>query len=300
MFATTHNSFGAADVPGWLFPNHQRGVRAQLEDGVRGFMLDVLGGYPVGDRVKTDLDSSAVSREKLERVLGAEGLDAALRIRERLLDGEESGRDVFLCHGLCELGAQRFVPVLREIRDFLILHPREVIVLILEDTVPASDVERAFQDSGLLDLVYRGAVSAPWPTLGEMVESGGRVLVLGENDTAGVPWYHPAWEVCQETPYHFGSPEEFSNQPNRGGTGGSLLLMNHWVTTPPTSRPSDAVLVNSRAALESRLGQLVKERGRLPNFIAVDFYQTGDLLEVVEELNRSGELVPDAAGLRKP
>ena len=35
VFAGTHNAMGAADVPGWMFPNQQLGVRRQLEDGIR-------------------------------------------------------------------------------------------------------------------------------------------------------------------------------------------------------------------------------------------------------------------------
>jgi len=288
VFACTHNAMGSADVEGWLFPNQQVGVRIQLQDGIRALMLDVLPGIPVGNAVKTDLAEGEISREKLEPILGAEGLDAALRIRERMLDAKEGDRDLYLCHGLCELGAQLLVPVLGEIRDFLVANPREIIIIIIEDTVPAGAVAEAFERSGLHELVWRGPVGPPWPTMDEMVVQGGRVLVLGENDTEGVPWYHPAWDVCQETPYHFDRPEDFSNEPNRGGTTGSLLLMNHWVTTPPTSRPRDAMLVNTREALLGRVEQCRRERGLTPNIIAVDFYREGDLVEVVAELNRGG------------
>jgi hypothetical protein len=287
VFAATHNAMGAADVPGWLFPNQERGIRTQLEDGVRALLIDVLPGIPVGRHVKTDFAEGEISREKLEPVLGAEGFDAALRIRERLLVADRSERALYLCHGLCELGAIRLVPALQEIRRFLLENPREILILIIEDAVPPFDIAQAFVDSKLIDLVYKGSVDPPWPTLAEMAAEGGRVLVLGENDTSGVPWYHAAWEVFQETPYHFSSVEEFSCQPNRGGTKGSLLLMNHWVTTPPTSLPSDAQVVNARDALLARVEQCRRERDRVPNLIAVDFYRTGNLIEVVAELNRT-------------
>ena len=198
VFAGTHNAMSGADVPGFMFPSHRVGVRRQLEDGIRALMLDVLPGFRVGDAVKTDLDEAELVREKLEPELGAEGFEAALRIRSRLLEGEAADRELFLCHALCELGAVRLVPVLREIREFLILNPREVLILILEDAVPAAEVAAAFAESRLEDLVWRGRVTPPWPTLGEMVASGGRVLVLAENHSEGVPWYHPAWEVFQD------------------------------------------------------------------------------------------------------
>ena len=285
VFACTHNAMGAADVPGWMFPNHQAGVQTQLRDGIRAFMLDVMSGVPVGKFVKTDMEEGEIARAKLEPSLGAEGLDAALRIRERLIGGDESQRDLYLCHGFCELGSSRLIPVLVEFREFLILNPGEVIIIIFEDTVPPSAVAHAFEESGLVNLVYRGAVQPPWPTLGEMVRTNQRVLVLAENDSEGVPWYHPAFEVCQETPYHFSSPDDFSCRPNRGGDTGSLMLMNHWVTTPPTSLPSIAAKVNAHDFLMERVEVFRKERGRTPNIIAVDFYKTGDLVEVVQELN---------------
>ncbi len=287
VFPGTHNSMAAADVPGWMFPNQQLGVRRQLDDGIRAFMLDVLPGIPVGGAVKTDFDEAELVREKLEPALGAEGFEAALRIRGRLLGGDPRDRELYLCHGLCELGAIRLVPVLREFREFLILHPREVVIIIIEDAVPAAEVAAAFTESRLVDLVYRGPVTAPWPTLGEMADSGGRVLVLAENDSEGVPWYHPAWNVFQETPYHFESTDALSNEPNRGGTAGSLLLMNHWITTPPANLPSNAQVINAREVLEARVEQCRQQRGKVPNVIAVDFYRTGDLVDVVRDLNRS-------------
>ncbi|MCK9996380.1 MAG: hypothetical protein KAH56_08915, partial [Candidatus Krumholzibacteria bacterium] len=216
VFAGAHNAMGAADVPGWMFPNHQAGIPSQLRDGIRAFMLDVMSGVPVGDVVKTDMEEGEASRAKLEPSLGVEGLDAALRIRERLIGGDESQRDLYLCHGFCELGSSRLIPVLVQFRDFLVLNPGEVIIIIFEDTVPPSAVARAFEESGLVDLVYRGAVQSPWPTLGEMVRTNQRILVLAENHSEGVSWYHPAFEVCQETPYHFSSPDDFTCRPNRG------------------------------------------------------------------------------------
>ena len=285
VFACAHNAMGAADVPGWMFPNHQVGIGSQLRDGIRAFMLDVYSGVPVGNVVKTDMEEGEAARAKLEPSLGAEGLDAALRIRERLIGGDESQRDLYLCHGFCELGSSRLVPVLVQFRDFLVLNPGEVIIIIFEDTVAPSAVAESFEESGLVNLVYRGTVTPPWPTLGEMVRTNQRVLVLAENHSEGVPWYHPAFEVCQETPYHFSSPDDFTCGPNRGGETGSLMLMNHWVTTPPTSLPSIAARVNAHDFLMERVETFRQERGRTPNIIAVDFYQTGDLIEVVRELN---------------
>ncbi len=281
----THNAMASADVPGWMFPNHVHGISDQLRAGIRALLIDVHGGIPVAGRIKTDLEDEAGARRKFEKVIGAEAVDAAMRIRDRLVGEPEGPRAPYLCHGFCELGAQPLVPVLSGIRDFLVQHPGEVLVIVIEDYVSPEEIAQAFEESGLLRLVYQGSVGPPWPTLGEMISKDQRVLVLAEADSAGVPWYHQAFEVIQETPYHFNAPEEFSCAPNRGGTDGSLFQINHWIDTTPAPRPSNAEIVNTRDFLLDRARKCQAERGKLPNVLAVDFAMTGDVFGAVAELN---------------
>jgi len=284
--AATHNSMSAGDIVEWMFPNQQKGIRTQLEDGIRGFLIDVHYGVPVGDRIKTILDDEVKSRAKYEEAMGKEAVDAAMRMRDRMVGKETGPRDVYLGHGFCELGATRFVDALEQAYEFLVMNPGEVIVIIVQDEgVTPQDVAACFARSGLDRLVYRGAVTPPWPTLREMVASDQRVLVLAENNAEGVPWYHLSTEVYQETPYRFLDLSEFSNKPNRGGTAGSLLLMNHWIETTPTPLPSNAEIVNAYDFLLARARACQKERRMIPNLVAVDFYRSGDVVRVVDALN---------------
>ena len=285
VFPAAHNAMSASDVKGWMFPNHTYGIPTQLRRGIRGLLVDVYPGYAVGDRVKTDLAEGLNVRDKFEPVLGAEGVVAATRIRDRLIVGDDSERKLYMCHGLCEIGASEFVVALQEIRKFLILNPGEVIIIVIEDYVAPEEIAQAFEESQLLELVYKGAPGPPWPTLGEMVRTGQRVLVAAENNSAGVAWYHAAFELFQETPYHTEDASEFSCEPNRGGTSGSLLQINHWVVTPPTSVPSDAQVVNAYDFLLQRTQACQQARGMLPNLIAVDFFDVGDVVRVTNTLN---------------
>jgi len=296
-FATAHNAMSAADIADWMFPNHERGLTSQLADGVRGFLIDVHYAMPVGDRVKTLLDDEAAARAKYEQSLGKEGVDAALRIRDRLVGEDLGKRDVYLGHGFCELGATRFTDWLELLRDFLIANPGEVVIIVIQDEgVAPADVARCFAETGLEDLVYRGPVTAPWPTLGEMVARDERVVVYAENNAEGVPWYHLMAGNIQETPYRFHDPSQFSNVPHRGGKNGSLLMMNHWIETAPASNPKNAEIVNAYDFLLARARACQKERGMVPNLIAVDFYRSGDLIRVVNTLNG----VADAPGESLP
>ncbi len=285
-FATTHNSMAAADITDWMFPNQEKGIRTQLEDGIRGFLIDVHYGVPVGGRIKTELEDEQAAMEKYTETLGAEGVAAAMRIRDRLV-GEPSGeRAIYLGHGFCELGAEPLLQALEDMHAFLIQNPNEVVIMIVQDegVVPA-DLAACFAKSGLEDLVYRASVTPPWPTLRELIASDQRVLVFAENRVDSVPWYHLAFETFQETPYSFKDPSEFSNKPNRGGTSGSLLLMNHWIETTPAPKPSNAQIVNAYDFLLKRARACRRERKMMPNLIAVDFYRTGDLLRVVDTMN---------------
>jgi hypothetical protein len=285
VFPTSHNAMSSAKIDNWMFPNQERGVRAQLEYGIRGLLIDVYAGTRMGGAVKTDLGGMGIAKEKYVPMLGEAGVEAAIRIRDRMVGDKAGDRALYMCHGLCELGATPLVETLQEIREFLVMNPSEVIIIIIEDYVEPHEIERAFTESRLIDFVFRGEPRPPWPTLREMVLADERVLVLAENDSEGVEWYHPAFEVIQETPYHFAGPAEFSNEPNRGGTAGSLLLMNHWVSSAASSFPSDAEVVNAYDVLLARARACQQQRGMLPNLIAVDFHRTGDLLRVARTLN---------------
>jgi len=286
VFPTTHNSMGGAGVSGWMFPNQSASVKEQLEDGVRGFLVDITYAVPAGDAVKTVLDSSGAALAKYESEVGKEGMEAALRIRNRIT-GEESGKkDVYMCHGFCELGALKFTPMLEEMRDFLVANPGEVIVIVLQDdAVAPEDIVRCFEESGLIDLVYKGP-QGPWPTLRQLADTDQRVIVMTESLKSGsIPWVRNAFEVLQETPYTFHDPSQFTNKANRGGPGGTLFLMNHWIETTPMPKPTNAAIVNAHEFLLKRIRAFAKERGHLPNLVAVDFYRQGDLVAVTRELN---------------
>jgi hypothetical protein len=285
-FAGAHNAMSAADIPGWMFPQHERGVATQLTDGIRAFLIDVHYGRPAGTGVVTDLDAEVASRAKIEEAVGPEGVEAALRIRNRFADGELGPRGLYLCHGFCELGAQPLGPWLATLADFLVQHPDEVVLLVIEDYVAPEDLAGEFDRAGLADLVYRGTGRKPWPTLRTLIDTRQRVVVMTESGRDGVPWILPAFAIMQETPYKFRNPSEMSCAVNRGGTQGTLFQMNNWIDTTPAPKPSNAALVNAHDALLARARRCQEERGLKPTILAVDFYRTGDVVGVARALNR--------------
>jgi hypothetical protein len=277
------------DAPGWMFPHHEADMPQMLRDGIRALLVDVHYGFAGGARIKTDMGMEP-NADKIKQTIGADGYAAAMRIRDRLVGVDESRRELYFCHGFCELGAYPVGPALREIRDFIVIHPEEVIIIIVEDTVTPKDLASEFEKAGFASLIYTGNPSRPWPTLRQLIESGRRVLVFTESGRSGVPWLLPAFETFRETPYSFRKIEDFSCRANRGGDVGSLLQINHWIDTTPTPKPSNAAIVNAYPFLLARAEKCAAERHHIPNLIAVDFYRTGDLFAVVGKLNGVAQL----------
>ncbi|HEU4656790.1 MAG TPA: hypothetical protein VFR97_04670 [Capillimicrobium sp.] len=296
VFPATHNAMSAVTNENWLFPQQERDLAGQLDDGVRALLIDAHYGERVGSHVRTVLEGT--TREELVEELGEPAVEAGERIRDRLLgSGEAQPRTEWLCHGFCELGAVELTAGLRQVRDFLVANPDEVLVIVIQDEgVTPADVAGAFDRSGLRPFVYTGSAGPSWPTLREMIESGGRVVVMAEHEGGGdeVPWYHAAYEgLVQETPYRFTKPSQLTGHlkrtcaPNRGGTEGAFFLLNHWVDTSPAPRPSNAAKVNAYDVLLRRARTCEGQRGVVPNLIAVDFYDTGDVFRVVDTLNET-------------
>lgn len=292
VFPGAHNAMGSAMNPEWLFHNQNLDIPSLLDRGVRAFLLDPYLGNRLGEHVKTDFDAVPHANRKIAEVIGPDAWAAGMRVREQLV-GEPGPSDIYLCHGFCELGAVLMVPVLRSVVEFLVTHPGEVIIIDFEDYAPPANIAAAFQESGLLEYVYQGPLEPTWPTLGEMVASGGRVLVLGEYNVAGVPWMHLAWEgLMAETPYTFPTPDAFSCRPNRGTPRGELFLINHWIETTPTPRPSNAQIVNQQDVIVRRVQQCQRERRMTANIIAVDFAGIGDVVGAARVLNGLPPLPP--------
>jgi hypothetical protein len=66
-----------------------------------------------------------------------------------------------------------------------------------------------------------------------------------------------------------------------------MFQINHWITTksPPSAR--EAKKVNSYDVLMDRVRRCQKDRGRFPTIVGVNFYDQGDLVRVVRDLNES-------------
>jgi hypothetical protein len=292
VLPATHNSM-SVPLPGWYSAEQERPIGGQLDDGIRGLLLDThYGDRLASGRVRTYFGIEEERRE----VIGQDGVSpeavaSALRLRARIGFRGEGKRGMYLCHSFCELGATPLADGLDDIHQFLVTHPGEVVVVVNQDYVTPADFVKAIGDAGLTR--YAATLGpGPLPTLRSMIDSGRRLVLLAENHAGAASWYQLAYEsLLQETPFHFDSAAQLLAAgsvcpPNRGPASAPLFLLNHWVTTAPVQRPSDAAKVNAYAPLLARAQACERIRKRLPNLLAVNFYKEGDVFRVADTLNR--------------
>lgn len=239
-YPMTHNAMSNAEA-GWILPNQNFGITRQLNDGIRGMMLDTY---------------------------------------------EEDG-ELLLCHSVCLAGSQPLVEGLQEIAAFLDANRNEVVSIIFENYITNAQTASAFDESGLIDFVFAHELGEAWPTLGELIEADTRLVVFEEKlaQQAEFPWLMNIWEHAWETPFSFSAVDDLTCTPNRGNPANPLFLLNHFLTATLGGRPDFAEMVNHNPFFIERARQCEEEGEALPNFVAVDFYDIGDLFDVVDALN---------------
>ena len=234
----THNAMSNREE-GWWFPNQSYGITRQLNDGVRGLMLDI-----------------------------------------HMIDDQP-----YLLHGRAILGKTPLLTGLTEIRTYMKKNPKAVLTLIFESYAPAPKVRKAFEEAGLLDFLHQQETPQPWPAIKDMIAADKRLIVFTDAGGGEWPGFHDVWKFCQETHFSVKQTSDFSYQRNRGKKSNPLFILNHFLTRP-TASPGLASQANSPAILKPRLEGCQKATMRFPNYVAVDFYESGDTVTLLREFNR--------------
>ena len=236
--AATHNSMSSPDVV-TIWPEHDGDMRAQLDAGVRALLIDTHYWTSLVSVDQVTGDDSPIPVSVAEQVV---------RLAGPLADARPG---TFLCHNHCALGAAPFVDGLRQVREFLDDNPDDVVTLIIQDAITPEDTVAVVREAGLEPFLHTHAPGDAWPTLGELIDRGERLVVFAEAEGPPPGWYGNAFDSMRETPYLFLEPEDFSCEANRGEEDASLFLMNHWVTRTAPDR-LDSVRVNTLDALVDR------------------------------------------------
>ncbi len=251
VFPATHNSMSNSDE-GWAFANQNKGLATQLNDGVRGFLIDT----------------------------------------HKWSNPDDPSTTSWLCHGPCVLGSIRLVDALGVFADFLAKHPNEVLIFVVEDALPAADFAQEMKASGLLPYVITHKVGTPFPTLDALIDANTRLLVTVQGKGGTPAWMLGFNSVGFDTPYAFktmaalqkSGGDDDSCRRFRGTEGAPLFLVNHWVAEVlPT--PFWSEQANAADVLLTRAQRCAALHKRPPTLLAVDHYDLGGLFSVVRTLN---------------
>lgn len=290
-FPATHNAMSAADQPGWFLAEQPTTMVQSLNDGIRVFLIDTWYGQATeSGGVVTAQKSLARAQAELTSGAADEITPAMQRTIDRLRAEQTLGPvEVYMCHTLCELGATSLREQLDGLKAWMDANPREVVTVFIQDATTPQDTAAVFEAAGLRDRAYVHQAGQPWPTLRQLIDDGTQLIVLMENEAGGdqYPWLMQGFDQVQDTGYTYASIDDFDCTPNRGTADAQLLLVNHWLASF-TRLVSNAQKANTEEVLGTRVRACQAEREMMPNFVAVNWYDQGDLLGVVDELNGVG------------
>ncbi len=191
--------------------------------------------------------------------------------------------ELLLCHGSCLLGSTALDAALGGIRVFLEAEPREILFVDLQNKAPVDEVSAAFDAAGLLAFVHEQSVGEPWPSLGEMIDSGRRLVVFS-GDTDGPTWLHYGGDFIYATAWGSETVEDMTCELTKPAFPHGLFELNHNLTNPVASEDL-ANQVNWNPFLAERVEACTAAQGHRVNLLSVDYYSIGDVLDLVGYLN---------------
>src|SRR5690606_5421396 len=179
--AATHNAMSSPGVV-QVWPEQDQSIAEQLDLGIRTLLIDTH--HPAGQVTRDELLALAP--------------DVPVAVIDDTLARRSSGEravptEPWLCHNHCIWGGIPLADALDQIRAFLDDNPREVVTLIIQDAVSPEDTAEVFEEAGLEPYLHAHELGDPWPTLGELIDDGERLVVFAEESGGPPDWYLSAF-----------------------------------------------------------------------------------------------------------
>ncbi|KAJ7473135.1 PLC-like phosphodiesterase [Mycena galericulata] len=223
----------------------------------------------------------------------------------RLLQGQAhmSADSLHFCHTSCDLFDGGSVQdYLTNVKTFLDANPNEVVTLLFTnpDGANVSTVWKPAFDAAAYVPPSLPVKQSDWPTLGEMIDSGKRVVVFldaGADGTDPVDFILPEFPMIWKTPFSVTNASFPCSVDRIAGplaTEDHMYMINHSLNTniipigagvivsdltdAPTTNGVDSILANANGC--APLGG-----NHNPTFVLLDFVNLGTAFEAVDQLN---------------
>lgn len=209
-------------------------------------------------------------------------------VRGLMLDVYLNDSSVYCYHSLSQLGHKLLLDILHEIKIFMDGDTTAIITIQFENYVDNEDLLKVFDQAGLTSYTHIQPEDQHWPALRQMISANKRLVVFCEfKRGTAMPWIHYMWNYDSETHYQSYSRTDFDFDIGRGDPTSDLFTMNHFITAQGLGFgiEDSAAAINSYDFLFNRGVQCFQSLGKIPNFIAVDFYDQGETMRAVNELN---------------
>ncbi|KIM24419.1 hypothetical protein M408DRAFT_331786 [Serendipita vermifera MAFF 305830] len=141
-------------------------------------------------------------------------LTAQMNLGVRALQAQSHMKDgaLHFCHTSCDLfDGGLVVNYLKTVKSFMDSHPNDVFTFLFtnpENASPKNVWAPLFEQAGLASLAYvpphLPMKASEWPTLGQMIQSGKRLVVFMDynSNTAEVPYILPEFDHIWEPPFN--------------------------------------------------------------------------------------------------
>ncbi|KAF9003878.1 PLC-like phosphodiesterase [Cyathus striatus] len=255
-------------------------------------------------------DSFAFSKDPLALARDQQvDIPTQLGLGVRLLQAQSHLNNgvIHFCHTSCALFDGGTVQdYLSTVKTFLDANPNEVLTFIFTNPegLSVSDVWKpAFDNSGITPLAYVPPTvpmkQSDWPTLGDMIDSGKRVVVFLDSgaDTSQVDFILPEFEMIWETPFSVTDPSFPCSVDRTSGplaTSDHTYMINHSLNKNIlpigdgvlVSDPLDAPTTNGVASILANVqGCLPLGSNRNPQFLLLDYVDIGQAFQAANQLN---------------
>ncbi|KAI9744018.1 MAG: hypothetical protein M1818_002752 [Claussenomyces sp. TS43310] len=228
-------------------------------------------------------------------------LNAGIRFLQAQTHNNDN--ELKLCHTSCiEEDSGLLVDYLTTIKTWLDSNTDQVVTLLLTngDGVPISNFSAVMDTSGLSSYAYAPnstLTMSQWPTLQQLIDGGHRLVMFMDSgaNTAIVPYILDEWTYFFETPYDTTDPtfnECTLDRPSGASASGRMYIVNHFldvsilgILIPDTSDDAQTNAATGNGSIGAQADLCYGIYGRMPNFVLVDNFDTGDVFTAQNNLN---------------